>query len=239
MTQGKMSTLSETDWQLLNAYHDDELPAVERSAFARRLQDEPALAAELQELQAQSAKLKSLRPRLTAANDPVRPKRPLIWTGIGALAASLALALYLGAGIGADPSPAAIHAEFAAASQGDDNIPTPVSGQQSAALPDLTLAGMVLAATRSVGKTEAAHYAGPNGCRATLLISDGDLDAPDQTVLQIAEWAASDRNYMLLSEGMDQTRFGLIVDYLRGQTSGSPDTVVALREALGETRSCT
>ena len=65
MTQGKMSTLSETDWQLLNAYHDDELPAVERSAFARRLQDEPALAAELQELQAQSAKLKSLRPRLT------------------------------------------------------------------------------------------------------------------------------------------------------------------------------
>ncbi|TBN38600.1 hypothetical protein EYE42_11875 [Paracoccus subflavus] len=234
-----MSTLSETDWQLLNAYHDDELPPVERSAFERRLKEEPALDAELQELRAQSAKLKSLRPRLAAANDPVQPRRRLIWTGIGALAASLALAFYLGAGIGADPSPAAIHAEFTAASQGDDNMPSVASGQQGAGLPDLTVAGLVLVATRSVGKTEAAHYAGPNGCRATLLISDGDLDAPGQTVLQFAEWAASDRNYMLLSEGMDQKRFGLIVDYLRGHTSGSPDTVVALQEAIGETRTCT
>ena len=39
-----MSSISENDWETVNAFHDDELSSQERAAFEKRLRQEPALA---------------------------------------------------------------------------------------------------------------------------------------------------------------------------------------------------
>lgn len=80
------NNLPDEDRELLSAYLDDELVAAERSHLEQRLQAEPVLQTELEELQATRSLLRSL-PALTpprsftldAQNPPPRPFSLAVW----------------------------------------------------------------------------------------------------------------------------------------------------------------
>lgn len=82
-----MSSISEDDWDAVNAFHDGEMPGKDRAAFEARLRQEPALAQALEDVQGLSRGLGALKPR-TAVPDTA-PTRSGLW--FGAIAASLAL----------------------------------------------------------------------------------------------------------------------------------------------------
>ena len=235
-----MTILTERDWQALNAYHDDEISASERRLFEHRLRAEPALAAELRNLQAQSDRLKALRPATTPAAVPTNGRRrAMIWTGLAALAASAALAVFLGLGNVTAPSAASIHAEFIAASQpASGTTPIVAPGQADSDFPELGVAGLVHVASSSKNGIRAAHYAGPNGCRITVLMSEDPLMAPKGAAIRVAEWDANGRRFMVLSEGMDQHRFALIARYLQERTEGRRDMAADLPGDFLQSRSC-
>lgn len=233
-----MTILSDHDWQALNAYHDDEMPAAERRLFERRLKAEPALADELRGLQSLSGRLKTLRPATGAAGRHRNtPRLAIIWTGLAALVACATLAVFWGMGGGAAPSAAAIHAEFVAAGR-TNAAPIPVADQKSSDFPELGVAGLIHVASRRDAGIKAAHYAGPNGCRVTLLVSDEALTAPQGNALRVSQWVAGDRRFMFLSEGMDEARFALIARYLRDQTTGRRMMATDLPGDFLQSRSC-
>jgi anti-sigma factor RsiW len=75
--------LSEPDRELLSAYIDQQLSAVERQALERRLEQEPALRRELEELQTTIALLRDLPalelPRSFMLDPAMAPKRRGFW----------------------------------------------------------------------------------------------------------------------------------------------------------------
>lgn len=235
-----MTILTDHDWQALNAYHDDEMSASERRLFEHRLRAEPALAAELRELQALSGRLRTLRPATATATVSMnRPRRAMIRTGLTALAASAAFAVFLGLGSGTAPSAASIHAQFIAASQpASGTTPIAAPGQVDSNFPELGVAGLVHVASYNKNGIKAAHYAGPNGCRITLLMSEDPLTAPRGAAIRVAEWDADGRRFMALSEGMDQRRFALIARYLQDRTTGRRDMAADLPRDFLQSRSC-
>ena len=112
-----MTTLSDTDWDLINAYADGELSADDAAAISRRLTHDSALAGALAEVHSTKAALSLIRPVAVTA-PPVRRRfgvRRL------AMAASVAAAVVLGAfyqfgNFGEDwhDAPAELHATLSA-----------------------------------------------------------------------------------------------------------------------------
>ena len=110
-----MTMLSETDWELINAYADGELPAGDEEAISRRLTHDTALAAALAEVHAAKASLSLMRP----VKEPALPVQRGSEFRRLALAASVAAAVAFGAlyqfgGLTEDwrDAPADLHAAF-------------------------------------------------------------------------------------------------------------------------------
>lgn len=125
--QPQSNNLSEHDLELLSAYLDNQLVVTERAAFEKRLQVEPQLRAELEDLRATTALLREL-PVLTPPRsftlDPAMAPRPA-WSfpwrlslqlggGLAGLALvallSLRLLLSGSGGMAMAPAPAAVPA---------------------------------------------------------------------------------------------------------------------------------
>lgn len=121
-----LSPLAESDLELLSAYLDNQLSVAERVSLERRLAAEPRLRAELEELRATTALLRSLepvRPPRSFTLDPATaPRRvPSIWpfawamqlgSGLAGLALVLLATVQL---LGGRPLPAAMPAPAPAA----------------------------------------------------------------------------------------------------------------------------
>jgi len=94
------SNLSDDDRLLLSSYIDDQLTPAERNRLEQRLQAEPDLQAELEELRATTMLLRDTPPRVpprsfTLAPDQARTRRPLLsgWVRLGSALAAIVLAL--------------------------------------------------------------------------------------------------------------------------------------------------
>ncbi|MEL6933361.1 MAG: hypothetical protein AAFO17_09745, partial [Pseudomonadota bacterium] len=87
-----MDRCSESDWELVNAFHDGELSDEDAAEFERRLANEPALSEALDQVSGVSKSLKALRPEKVAAptlkNKYSRTKISMI--GFAAAAAMIA-----------------------------------------------------------------------------------------------------------------------------------------------------
>ena len=112
-----MTRLSETDWEMINAYADGELSAEDKLEISRRLTHDAALAAALAEVHTTKAALALIRP----AEEPAPTARGRFWARRLTLAASLAAAVALGAfyqfGAGGEDwrdAPADLHAALSA-----------------------------------------------------------------------------------------------------------------------------
>ncbi len=101
MTANPFQTnLSDDDLTLLSSYIDDQLPPAERESLEQRLQNEPALRAELEELHATTALLRDTPPLVPPRSFTLDPnqiyrRRPLLsgWIRLGSALAAVVLAL--------------------------------------------------------------------------------------------------------------------------------------------------
>ncbi len=242
-----MSELNDRDWELVNAYHDDELTESERSRMDLRLASEPALADALRDVTGASVSLASLRPEIPqrvvfpterAANSNWKPRR---WIAGGALALAITAAVVFGNG-NATPTVQGIHADFAARafSTEEDDLRLVATFAQ-ADTPDLAGANLMPVSHRTVDAGDVTHYTGRNGCRLTYFRGNFALDQAGRTDgYQIAEWTTPNNlRHLIVATGMDQTRFDAIALYLKRITQSEPaDQVMATAIQATKTRPC-
>ena len=245
-----MKALSEQDWQLVNGYHDGELPEPQRTVFEQRLQREPALAEALACLRDMSSGLGRLHPAPPqpavpapdAAGSSARP--PWLWLAAGTLAASLAVAVAVTVALFTlrpDNSAMALHAAFAEQDYTvDESMLRRNVAARRAGLPDLGAARLALVARRRIEGGIAAHYAGVNDCRLTFIISDTPVPLPSAEGVRSASWLNDTRAYAVIADGMDLDRFRAIIAYLMQltQQGTAPDTRLALMDATRKATSC-
>lgn len=251
-----MAKLSETDWELINAYADGELSAADEAAISLRLSDEAALAAALASVRELKAEILSIRPAVAV---PVARRWPTVRRL--AVAASLAAAVVLGAiyqfgGASEDwrDAPAALHATLSA-----KTYVLPESG----ALPvistarigdievfDLSSSRLTLVDVSTTRRDDrdvvAMHYRGRRGCRLTVVAVEAM--AGDPSVLPArhdglgARWSVGRAHFYLLASGMDRARFDAIAAYAKAESQrlDQRDTLaLAMRDATDKAQPCT
>jgi anti-sigma factor RsiW len=255
-----MAKLSETDWELINAYADGELPADDTAAISRRLAHDSALAAALAEVQATKAALSLIRPTAVAAVPPP-PVRHRFGVRRLALAASVAAAVALGAfyqfgnfGDAWHDAPAELHAALSA-----KTYVIPPSG----ALPvistarignievfDLSSSRLTLVDVRSTRRDDrdvvAMHYRGRRGCRLTVVALEalpGDpTPLPSHYDGLGARWSVGRAHFYLLASGMDRARFDAITAYAKAESrrlDRGDQLELAMRDATDKAQPCT
>ncbi len=219
-----MTTLSDEDWERVNAFHDGALGKTEAQAFTARINAEPDLAAALSEVATLSRSLTALRPVIE--NAPVEPSAvaPVRrwWIGAG-LAACLALAAVSTLPERGPASFMDIHRSFLA--QDFDvtrNAAFYVRTTPSAEQPDLTGGNLTPVALRTIPDGTVAHYAGRNGCRLSYFRGHGTMSMPSQAAVQASVWTTRDgMQHALVASGMDVPKFDAIATYLHQLTRQS------------------
>lgn len=234
-----MTEVSDQDWMQVNAYHDGEMLSRDRSAFEKRLQSEPELAAALDSVRDVGRSLGPLRPQLDAAekgHDLVLSRWK--WAAGGALAASILVAAF---GVLPDKGTGAsqIHAAFLdqtfVVESGDLHL-----AASGSTFPNLGAANLTFVAARETDVGTAAHYAGRNGCRLTFLTMSEPIRMSSKQGMQIQQWSFGQRHFAILASGMDTGKFAAIGDLLMEETrkAAQPDTVLALRDATEAANRC-
>ena len=244
-----MNELADSDWTLINAYHDGELGQAEARDLESRMARDPALVRALNQVRHVSASLAALRPEsraevfrrdFAAANARRFPRR---WLAGAAAAAAVAVAIVFGSGFLAEPTPIRIHAAFMDQSfaVGDRDLRT-IAGKDPWGVPDLSGANLVPVAVASFEAGQVTHYAGRNGCRLSYFrgsFRNGDDDrAAGQ---QVASWTTNaDLRHMVVATGMDRARFDAVVAYLQQVTrQGATESVLAsLTQATRNASAC-
>ncbi|WP_424987118.1 hypothetical protein [Microbulbifer sp. S227A] len=222
-----MSELNDKDWELLNAYHDDELSETDRRRVDLRLVSEPALASALRDVAGVSASLAALRPDIArtpggappaAANSNRTPRR---WLAGGAVAVAIALAVVIGIGKSGAPTARDIHAAFGEQSFSAQGDAIRLAGSDMPArAPDLSMANLTPVSQRTLDAGQVTHYTGRNGCRLSYFRGSFALDNADRpATYQVEEWTGDDNlRHLIVASGMDQARFEAIALYLRHVT---------------------
>lgn len=254
------------DWMTLNAYVDGELSASEAATVARALADDRALAQTVATLTSLKAAVHDgVEP--VEIDLPARQRR--IWRPV-ALAASLAALLVIGIFLLSPWQGGNGTAVLAQAWQIHDSWAQTVEPPAAAAsggvvlaglnyigpkayLPDLTSARLTLTRLETVilpGTVDALHagYRGTRGCRVSLLIVQGGADLPKELTIQDKgsrrgyAWRSGTHGYLLLADGMDPARLGLIAETVqRASLENSPfgpETRTALSESRARSIPC-
>ncbi|MEM9231445.1 MAG: zf-HC2 domain-containing protein [Pseudomonadota bacterium] len=244
-----MSELSETDWELINAYHDGELDTAERQALEARLHLEPVLEQALKDVMGVSASLSALRPGVQETSPPQPAKaanlnrRPPRWVLAGALTTAIALAVVLGPQFFEEPSVFDIHAEFSASalSVEMDDLRA-VAAENNVDVPDLLGANLTPVGLRRFESGSVAHYAGRNGCRLSYFRGAVELDNPASAgAHQVAVWTtAGTVRHMIIATSMDQDKFDAIAEYLKFVTrqQGTDQMVASLAHITAHSERC-
>lgn len=243
-------TISDHDWEKLNAYIDGELPANEVSAFEQLLATTPALEQERRKLLSLKASMQQLKPALdkSAERLPSRAKNNLV--AAACLAAIISIGAYLwisNFSVGGH-SPLSLHAEFSGKTYILSETPsrlTVSSGAPTAlTIPDLTPSALTLAEviTTEFGgsKAVAMHYRGRRGCRLTFIaIEDGyknwSILTPKYKNILKQQWIQKETHFFLFASGMDKNRFASIASYAQRQQEQQR---IAMKETYQTARPC-
>ncbi|SMP29041.1 anti-sigma factor family protein [Shimia sagamensis] len=242
-----MTDLSDSDWDLINAYADGELPASDLQAFEARLSNELALQEALQKVQMVSSALAQMRPEvampaLDSAQPANRNWRPL------ATCASFAAMAIVAAGVfimssKAPKSAIELHQAFLDTSYTLSSVSDVqnVEVQANPLAPELLMANLYLVEQTTLsGGRSAAHYKGRNNCRLTLISGPNVASTAVPEGVRAVQWDTNGRGFVVLASGMDQRRFNAIAEFLRQATHAptQPKTVLAMKQATDAAAPC-
>jgi anti-sigma factor RsiW len=241
-----MTTLSDQDWELVNADHDGEMSSDLRKTYAKRLAAEPDLRAALDSVRHVSGSLKALRPQPAE----IGPKTTRIWKPLAmtAMAASIAgLVIVAVTNFSVQPgipqTPIQWHQAFLENAYAPSNtLEVQNAGFfGSSGIPDLEPAGLTLVEQRSgQGNEFAAHYVGRNLCRLTVITAPslGQFAVPQDALS--STWSVGERQYAVIATRMDQMRFDAIATYVRqiSEQGLQPQMVVAMQDATAKAAPC-
>lgn len=242
-----MNKVTDEDFIKVNAFHDGEMTE-DRAEFERRIETEPELKAALAEIRELSASLKALKPQPAPRRDARNDNRPA-WRWAAGLAVASSVALALLVGLPTEPRNAdapegavAVHEDFSAqAFVSPEGLFRTASNEQIEQFPDLSAANLTLVAFRPLPHGMAAHFAGREGCRLTVISSEQPVEIGGLSPgLQSAEWEVPDRFYRTFATDMDEGKFAAITLYLEQatRTLAQPNTVIALKNATARAASC-
>ena len=229
-------SVSDKDWELLNAYADEELSVEIVETVKARIAREPELRDALSEIQEVKRHIKSG----LAQTGPEKAKNntSYSWRKIRAAAAIFAL---ITAGLYSwiqydqftRANPENIHQAYSDKGYILEKTPNivQVSSQYTGdfKIPDLSASELKLAEAKLYyvdGKEViTAHYRGMRGCRLTFVSvgSDKDLESsPHVTFKQSAEflkgrWQSAHSDMTLIARGMDENRFASIARFMKYQ----------------------
>lgn len=244
-----------TDWDLLNAYADNELSEAERKTLDQRLKNEPELQAQLDDINYAKNAMTLLRvPQIAVDNDklisfPQKSNRVKKW----AVAASVALCLLGGSALyyqSLDYSfeQAALDSHQSLA---DKSYAVDVSSVQSVAwgpshfglvAPDLSGAQLYLVDVQTAAYRQSEkitmHYRGLRGCSLSVVaLSEKDATFEDN-ILKTSQylnykWEDKGFKFVVLTKGMDAKRFQTVSSYaqniMRQQLHNDEDQFASLK----------
>jgi anti-sigma factor RsiW len=251
-----MTRLSETDWELINAYADGELPAGDAEVISRRLTHDTTLANALAEVHVTKAALSLIR--------PVEESAAPVQGGLGvrrlAIAASVAAVVAFGAfyqfgGFGEDwrDAPGEIHAALSANTYilPEGGVMPVVSTARIGDLEvfDLSSSRLTLVDVRTTRRDDrdvmAMHYRGRRGCRLTVVALEALQDDPSQLPARHnglgARWSVGRAHFYVLASGMDRDRFDAIIAYAKAEShrlDRRDSLELAMRDATDKARPC-
>ena len=242
-----MTELTDSDWELINAYADGELNGSETRTLEARLANEPELQEALEQVRRISGALRNMRPEFSAPGEAPTVPANRNWRPL-AVCASLVAAVTLVTVLLLFPADtlrtaAEIHNEFLDKSYtlSDVSGVRPASLATGSFAPDLGMANLFLVDEVELsGNRTAAHYSGRNNCRLTLLSGPEIFSAGVPEEVRNQQWQIGDRHFALLASGMDQRRFDAIAVFLRQATrsSGQPETALAMKQATDTALPC-
>lgn len=242
-------TISEYEWEKLNAFVDEELPKEEAVAFEEALLSRP----DLQEEHMVLLSIKSgLRNIIDEKCVPIEDSLPFSrqFSGMRKIAAAIAGlmligSLYLGwASIGESSKSIALdlHAAFSSKtyilSEAETKHTVSSFRYGDIDIPDLSASALTLAdvVAKSVDNKEviAMHYRGQRGCRLTLVAVDGLDEAANEKFGNMLRrhWQAGSFHFSLIAVGMDKDRFHSIADFVSASTQRSIQKLDSLRMAM-------
>ncbi|MEM6587378.1 MAG: hypothetical protein AAF641_02935 [Pseudomonadota bacterium] len=215
-----MGSISESEWEAVNAFHDGELPVEERAAFETRLQQEPALAKALKQIEGASQSLRVLRPQNVELETPVtKPaKQHIVFAALAAAVALMAFALWTSQTRG--PTLLELHQSLEAQSYtvAPEDIRN-VAMFRELGVHDLSGANLVPVAAQAIGNGRLAHYAGVNGCRLSYFTVATAFKLPPALDAQAIAWTTADGvHHAIVATGMDLQKFDAIATYLQHLT---------------------
>ncbi len=255
--------ISQTEWELLNAYADGELSEAATESFEIRLSKNPALVIELEKISSLKGALSNLKE--TPAQEPVAANS-IGWVRQAAAAILLVL-------IGTVAffwhefqqnqalDPLEIHTAYAEKTYILSEALRPVHVSSKAIgdfyIPNLEASELQLADTqlKKVGDHEvvSAHFRGMRGCRLTLV--GKNIETTDAALAQIqfnlnradrlllARWQSDGSQFTLLASAMDINRFQAIARYVqndvqREHSKQSESLRVAMQTTYETARPC-
>jgi hypothetical protein len=204
MTLLKNQQLNDDDLELLSAYIDNQLMAVERGALEERLRREPGLRTALEELRGTVAvlrELEPLRPPRSFTLDPVafapRPLRLFGWMRLGATLASVLLALtfavdFIGRGgsLSSATAPAPVSAPQSSGGSASERSTLMIATEAPAAAAEPAAAAPTAAAAAAAAPAEAqpTAAAAPVAPAAPAAAAEpAPITAPEATAAPAAE----------------------------------------------------
>jgi anti-sigma factor RsiW len=247
----------------ISAYVDGELDPESAARLAYAAARDPAVAAEIAQLTKLKAAMADAVPEPSIADSATRgpdsaPVRPPLRARRGATVAAAGLAVALLAGLagtallppptppGFAESAVAAHRAWSAdvpASGGGAERRLVAGGRSLVAAPDLSAAQLALRTAEALefaaGNVLHFGYVGTRGCRLSLFVS---LDAVpsaakiDMPGVRSAAWSKDGVAYLLIAEGMDETRFRTIAAALRTHSIDRAPLAPPAQEALAESR---
>ncbi|MEL6170843.1 MAG: hypothetical protein AAGK67_13890 [Pseudomonadota bacterium] len=238
-----MDRCSESDWELVNAFHDGELSDEDAAEFERRLANEPALSEALDQVSGVSKSLKALRPEKVAAptlkNKYSRTKISMI--GFAAAAAMIAFVAW-----SMQPRAMVLLEMHQALQQESFTVSTEdvrnVALSATLGVHDLRGANLAPVSIQSIPHGTLAHYAGLNGCRLSYFNVDLAFELPSDKNVQAIAWTTADGgHHAIVATGMDIKRFESIAIYLQHITHNlaKSEVYASMTDATHSAAPCT
>jgi hypothetical protein len=252
----RLSPLSNSDLEHLNALADGELSEAERAHWRDRITYDSIAQQEFDKIVALKTKLGLMQQLTGIDTNPSVAKRNATFTARWAIAASIALAIVAGGlwfglttNIDQPKDLIAWHNQFSGqqyvVKENSETQFVSLGTQGDILVPDLEPSKLFLVDTIVIKESDGRavmHYRGLSGCRLTIWTGLSIIDLHIEQSATQRSWTAGNQQFAMIATGMDEMRFQSIAEYVQTLTRlsvpGAQQQRVAMADVYKISRSC-